>query len=165
MARFAFLVLGGLTLAGCGIVQFDVSQALPEQTVAGNPLGGVLPSFVPNPLTLTVDLKAETQKRNTGPATAVYLKALSFSATRSSGTFDFLDQVHVFIEAPGLSKVEIAMLSPVGKGLTAVTFTVVPALNLLPYVNAGATLTATATGHQPTQDFTFDGLVVLDVRV
>lgn len=165
MMRTIFVVLIGLALAGCGIVQFDVSQALPEQTVSGNPLGGVLPSFLPNPLTLNVDIKAETQKRNTGPATAVYLKTLTFSATKNSGTFDFLDQVHVFIEAPGISKVEIAAISPVGKGLTTVSFTVVPSINLLPYVNAGATLSATATGRQPTQDFTFDGLVVLDVRV
>lgn len=149
----------------CGAIQFDVTQALAEQTVPGSPLGGILPAFLPNPLQLTVDVKAETEKRGTGPATAVFLKSLRFAATKSSGTFDFLDEVHVFIEGPNLPKREIANVSPVARGLTELGFLIVPKENLLPYVNAGATLSATATGRQPAKDFTFDGQLVLDIRI
>jgi hypothetical protein len=159
------LGLASFLACGCGVVQFDVSQPLPEQTVQGSALGAVLPSLVANPLALTVDLKAETAKRNTGPASAVFLKGLTLSATRGSGTFDFLEQVHVFIEGPGLSRREIATLVPVGRGLTTLIFAVAPNENLLPYINAGATLTTTVTGRQPAMDFTFDGVVVFDIRV
>ena len=46
--------------AGCGAVGFDVTQAIPEQRVPGNALGGLLPSFLPSPVPITVNLKSET---------------------------------------------------------------------------------------------------------
>jgi len=161
----AVIAVSLTTLAGCGAIQFDVEQALAEQTVQGSALGGLLPSLVPNPITLSVNVKAETEKRGTGPATAVYVKSLDFAATKNSGTFDFLDEAHVFIEGPNLPKIEIATAAPVGKGLTSLVFTIVPKTNLLPYVNAGATLTVTAKGRQPASDFTFDGKLIIDIRV
>lgn len=166
--RTAVMALSATCLVACGAVRFDVEQALPEQKVTGSPLGGVLPSFLPNPFTVTIDVKAETQKRGTGPATAAYLKSLSLRATPASspsGNFDFLDEIHIFIEASGQSKLEVATVKPVAKGLTTLTFTLVPEVNLLPFINAGATLSATATARQPTKDFTFDGDVVIDVRI
>lgn len=167
-ARGVMLAAASLVLAGCGVVRFDVEQKLDEQRVQGNPLGGVLPTLLPNPFRLTIDVKSETEKRGTGPATAAYLKSLTLSATPAaspSGNFDFLEEVHVFIEAPGLQKVEIATLKPVPKGATTVSFTPAKDVNLLPYVNAGATLTTSATATPPARDFTFDGKVVLEVRV
>jgi hypothetical protein len=98
--RVAALV-SSVVFAGCGGLHFDVEQPLPEQRIAGNPLGGVLPSFLPNPLTVTIDVKAETEKRGTGPASAAFLKVLTLSATPASapsGNFDFLDEIHIFIE-------------------------------------------------------------------
>ena len=157
-----------LVLPACGAVGFDVQQALPEQRVSGNPLGGVLPSFVPTPFSLTIDVKAETEKRGTGPATGASLKSLTLSATPAgapSGTFDFLDEVHIFIQAAGLPKVEIATAKPIAKGLTTLDFTIVPKVELLPYINAGATLDASASGRQPSADFTFVGQVVVSVRI
>jgi hypothetical protein len=53
----------------------------------------------------------------------------------------------------------------VPRGQASVSFTVVPDVNLLPYVNAGATMTTTATGRQPAKDFTFDGKAVFEVRI
>lgn len=150
---------------GCGLVQFDVDQPLPEQRIEGNVLGGLLPEFLPNPLKVSIDVKAETQKRGTGPATAAYLKSLTFNATRSSGTFAFLDEVHIFIEAPNLPKREVARALPMGSGGTSLPFEMMPNENLLPFVNAGATLSATVSGHPPAKDFTFDGALVLDIRI
>lgn len=155
-------------LSSCGAIRFELEQVISEQRVEGSLLGGVLPSFFPNPFKLTIDVKAETEKRGTGPATAAFLKSLSLAATPAgnpSGTFDFLDEVHLFVEAPGLPKVEVATLKPVPRGQAMVDFAIVPEVNLLPYVNAGATMTTTATGTQPAKDFTFDGKAVFEVRI
>lgn len=160
-----------LAATGCGIIGFDVEQDLPEQRVNGNPLGGVLPSFVPTPFKLTVDIKAESEKRGTGPATQATLKELTLSVTpknNPSGNFDFLDEVRIAISAPSdtkLPKVEIARIVPVPKSATVLKFEVVPNIDLLPYINAGAEMNATATGKQPARDVTFDGRVVVAVKL
>lgn len=99
----SWLVTLAFFLASCGAIRFEVEQAISEQRVPGSPLGGILPDFFPNPFRLTIDVKAETEKRGTGPATAAFLKSLTLNATPAgnpSGTFDFLDEVHVFVEAP-----------------------------------------------------------------
>jgi hypothetical protein len=166
MSRLALLF--ALVCGGCGALAFDVEQPVAEQTIAGNPLGGILPSFIPAPFPLSIDVRAETQKRGTGPATSANLKALGFSATPKampSGNFDFVDEIHIFIAGPSLPKVEIARLAPVPKGRTTIDLEVVPGVDLLPYVNAGAQLSATATGRQPTMTFTFDGKVVVTIRI
>lgn len=164
MRRRAFLTALPLLFA-CGAVTFDVTAAVPPQMVPGNVIGGLLPSFLPNPFKLNVDIKAETAKRNTGPATSANLKSIQFRATNGSGTFDFVDGIHIFVEATGVGKTEIASLDPVPKGKTVLDLSVVSSLDILPYVSAGATLSATANGHQPSKDFTFDGTVIITVHV
>jgi hypothetical protein len=154
-------------VTGCGIIPFDVDQDIPEQRVTGSPLGGVLPSFLSAPVPLMIDLKAETQKRDTGPAKSANLKALRFRAT-SSGNFDFLDEIHIYIDAQSqssLGKKEIARLAPVPKGQTTLELQVLDGVDLLPYINAGAEISATASGHQPTMDFTYDGHVTITVHI
>lgn len=159
-----------LTQLGCGVIQFDVEQLLPEQRVSGSPLGGVLPSFVPTPFKLNIDIKAESEKRGTGPASKAFLKELTLSVTPAGapkGNFDFLDEVHIAIAAPSmaLAKVEIARKVPVPKSAVVLNFDLVPDIDLLPYINAGAELTATATGRQPPADVTFEGKVVVNVKL
>lgn len=162
------LLVGLPFLCACGVVSFDVIANVPEQTVMGNPIGGLLPSFLPNPFTLNVDIQAETQKRNTGPATSANIKAIQFQSTphaSPSGTFDFVDAIHIFVEAPMLEKKEVASLDPVPKGKTTIDLAPVSGLDILPYVSAGATLSAAATGRQPAKNFTFDGTVTITVHV
>src|SRR5262249_48138941 len=107
----------------------------------------------------------------TGPARSAQLKSLTLSATpkdKPSGTFDFLQEVHIYVAARGnssLQRVEIARLAPVPKGQTTLTFTIVPDVDLLPHINAAAELPADATGTQPQQDFTYNGQVVITVRI
>jgi hypothetical protein len=161
--RFALVLL----VTGCGLIPFDVDQDLPEQRIAGNPLGGILPSFLSAPIPLTIDLKAETQKRDTGPAKSANLKELRFHAT-SSGNFDFLGEIHIYIDSQNnasLAKVEIARLAPVPKGQTTIELQIVDGVDLLPYINAGAEISATASGTQPTMDFTYDGHVTITVHI
>jgi hypothetical protein len=61
--------------------------------------------------------------------------------------------------------VEVANSAPVPRGATTLDFNIVPNVNLLPYINAGATISATATGTQPAQDTSFDGHVVVTVKI
>jgi len=160
-----------LAVAGCGTIAFDVSQSVPEETVQGSPLGGLLPSFLPQPFPFTIDVKSETQKRDTGPARSASLKSIQFQATphgSASGTFDFVDEIHIRVSAPAgpsMPTLEIARTQPVPKGLTTLELDVVPGIDLLPYINAGATLSATATGRQPAKTFTYDGVVIVTVHI
>ncbi len=158
--------------SACGAISFDVSQALPEEEIPGSLLGGLLPSFVPVPIPLTINLQEETQKQGTGPATSAYLKSLTLSATppsMPSGNFDFLDQVQISIGPSGqgssLPTVQIANIPSVPMGQTTLQFNVVPGVDLLPYINAGAQLTGTATGTQPRMDFSYDGQVVVTIKI
>jgi hypothetical protein len=159
-----------LASSGCGLIAFDVDQDLPAQEVQGSALGGVLPGFLAA-TPLQVDFKSETEKRNTGPATSANLKLLRFQLTPHDapiGNFDFLDEVHVFIDAPSngsLPKREIASLAPVPKGQTTLILNVTPGVDLLPYGNAGAEITASATGHQPSMNVTFDGHVTVTIHI
>lgn len=164
-ASFLFL---SLFVVSCGAVQFDVEQDLAPQTIQGNSLGGVLATaLLANPYTLNIDIKAEVAKRGTGPATRAFLKSLVFdiSTTTPNENFDFIDETRLYVEGPGLAKVEIARLVPVPNGVKKLEFEIVPMVDLLPYIQAGATITATAKGTQPTRDTTFLGKVVIDVRI
>lgn len=157
--------------AGCGAIPFDVEQSIPEQRVAGNPLGGLLPSFLQAPVPLTINLQAETQKRDTGPAQSANLKSIRFTATphdMPSGNFDFVDEIHIYVDSqndPTLPKKEIASLKPVPKGQTSIDLSIVDGVDLLPYINKGAEISASASGHQPTMDFTYDGSVTITVHI
>jgi hypothetical protein len=168
--RQLLVAVATIALSSCGAISFDVSQNVPEQQVPGNPLGGLLPMFLPSPFPITINIQQETQKRSTGPAHSANLKSVEFTATphaAPSGNFDFVDEIHIFVEAQSgsLPKVEIANLRPVPKGQTSIQLTVVPGIDLLPYINVGATISATASGHQPTQNFTYDGLVTVTIHI
>jgi hypothetical protein len=165
-------VVATAATSGCGAISFDVSQSVPEQSVPGSPLGGLLPSFLPQPFPVTIDVKQETAKRSTGPATSANLKRVTFQITphaSPSESFDFVDEIHIFV-APAqanssLAMVEIARLAPVPKGQTRIELEIVPGVDLLPYINAGAAISATATGHQPAGTVTYDGSIVVTVHI
>ena len=162
-----------LAATGCGAISFDVSQAVPEQQVPGSPLGGLLPSFLPQPFPVTIDVQQETQKRSTGPASSANLKQVEFQITPHDaprGNFDFVDEIHIFVapsssSGSSLPMVEIANLKPVPKGQTKIDLTIVRGVDLLPYINAGASISATASGHQPAETVTYDGTVVVTVHI
>lgn len=162
-----------LAAAGCGAISFDVSQSVPEQQVPGSPIGGLLPSFLPQPFPVTINVQQETAKRSTGPASSANLKSVQFQMTphgAANGNFDFVDEIHIFVapasgSGSALPMVEIANLKPVAKGQTTLDLAIVPGIDLLPYINAGASISATAMGHQPAQTVTYDGSVVVTVHI
>ncbi|HEX2574629.1 MAG TPA: hypothetical protein VH877_34095 [Polyangia bacterium] len=165
------VILCALLVSGCGL-PFTIGQDVPEQTVPAdpNPLPAPLvQDFIQIPL--TIDLQSEIEKHKTGPAQSVRLKSLTLAATPAnnpSGNFDFLDEVHIFI-APSsgnaLPEVEIATLKPVPRGATSVSFTVVPDVDLLPYIKQGARITSRVTGHYPQREFTFNGHLRVTVYI
>lgn len=174
MMRMTKMLALALAVAatGCGSISFDVSQAVPEQQVPGSPIGGLLPSFLPQPFPVTINVQQETQKRSTGPASSANLKQVEFQITphdMPQGNFDFVDEIHIFVapssSGSSLPMVEIANLNPVPKGQTKIDLTIVPKIDLLPYINAGASISATASGHQPAETITYDGTVVVTVHI
>ena len=173
MKRALVAVALATAVGGCGAIGFDVSQDVPEQTVQGSPLGGLLPSFLPQPFPITINVQQETAKRSTGPASSANLKQVEFQITphaSPSGNFDFVDEIHIFVapssgSGSSLPMVEIANLKPVPKGQTTIDLSIVSGIDLLPYINAGASISATASGHQPTQTVTYDGTVVVTVHI
>ncbi len=159
-----------LAASGCGTQDFTVESDLPAQTVQGDALGGLLGSVFPSAFTVSIDLKAEEQKRDTGPASHVYLKSISLAITphdAPAGNFDFLDEIHLFaapMAAPD-QKVEIASKVPVPKGAASLTLDVVPNVDLISDVQGGTEITATAKGRAPSQSTSIDGHVVIDVKI
>jgi hypothetical protein len=171
--RNLLALMVAMAAGGCGTITFDVSQPVPEQQVPGSPLGGLLPGFLPQPFPINIDVQQETEKRNTGPASSANLSKVEFQITphdAPSGNFDFVDEIHIFVapssgSSSSLPKVEIANSNPVPKGRTTIDLSIVPKVDLLPYIKAGATISATATGHQPAQTTTYDGTVVVTVHI
>ncbi len=165
MHRVALFLLPWI-FGACGWIHVNVDQDIPEQYIPGNPVpaAGVLPNF------LQMSLNADTNHQ-AGPLTSAGLRSLTLTATphgQPSGNFDFLDEVHIYLKSAtnsSLPQVEIATLAAVPRGQTTITLTIVPHIDLLPYLKSGAEITSMATGRQPTQDFTFDGRAVITVRI
>jgi len=150
--------------SGCGLLSFDVSQDIPAQTVPGSPLGALLPVSL-FAIPMNVDIRSETAGHGTGPANSVTLSSISLTVMSPSGaTFDFVDSIVINISGPGLSEVEIGRLQPV-PGTASISIPPTGGVDLLPYINAGATITAKASGHMPASDTTFVGTVVVTVHV
>lgn len=167
--RLALALL--VATAGCGLVNFDVEQPIAEQQIAGSPLGGVLPQLFPQAFPITINVKSETDARGTGPATNAQLKSLTLFITPKDApkaNFDFVNEIRVFVESPSdktLAKKEIATATAVRKGTTVLEFTIAPEVNLLPYINAGADISTTASGTQPSSRVTFAGNVVIKISI
>lgn len=165
-APAALFPLPFLLASSCGAISFDVVQDIPEQVVMGSPLpGGLLPASPLFQIPMMIDIDSQTKAQGTGPAHSANLKAITFTVSRPAGArFDFLSGISVSISATGLPDVEIARLKPVPAG-TTISLDIVPGVDLLPYINAGAKISATAEGNLPPQDTYYTGRVVVTVRV
>lgn len=83
--------------------------------------------------------------------------------------FDFVKSIVVSIERrksgsalPRTKIAELTMRPPGAKELVLQTY---PEVELLPYINEGCQVSATATGNQPPDDVTFDGLVTVRAKI
>jgi hypothetical protein len=157
------LAVAGLALGGCGLVGFDVEQKIPPQEVQGSLLGEVLPLSFAFPL--SIDIESQTKAQGTGPASSAALKSLELVIISPDGaTFEFLDSITIKVSADGLEQKLVAKLDDV-PAQPRIALTVVPGVDLLPYIRKGAQLTASATGRLPRQTVRFEGKVVVQVRV
>lgn len=164
-----------LSILGCAVLDFDVERPIPEQRVSGSLVAGALGDLFESPVPLNVDIASETEARDTGPAEAVRLTALTLAITDTalaegdSDDFDFIDSIEVFVESrdpeSALERRKIAELQDVPRGATRLSLETLEDVNLLPYVNEGARITASATGSAPSDDVTYDGRIVLHVEV
>lgn len=164
IAEMKKLALPLMLAIGCGLVSFDVEQPIPEQTVQGSPLGTLLPAGLFS-FPLDIDLEASTKAQGTGPAQSAELKAISLAITAPAGeTFDFLDTLTIKVSASGQPEREVARLGNVPPQAN-ISLEVVPGVDLLPYIKAGSTLKAEASGSMPRQTVRFNGKVVVRVKV
>ena len=166
-ARLVLAAIVSTGSLGCGLASFDVSQNIPEQTVPGSPLGALLPASL-FAIPMNIDIQSETAGRKTGPTSSATLKSVSLTITSPSGaTFDFVDSIAIRVSSTGntsLPEVEIARLEPV-PGTGTIVIPPTGGVDLLPYVEAGATITATASGHMPASNTTYVGTVVITIHV
>lgn len=160
---------------GDGVGDFELPIEIGETTVEGSLLGGLLGGLFDVPIALDVDLEAETEARGTGPVQNVYLTRFYLDVTPTaepagdSDSLDFIDTVDIFVESTqsgsSLPRQRVATLDGVEDGARHVEFDCDTSIDLLPYINEGARLTAEATGNQPTDDVSFNGLAILLVEV
>jgi hypothetical protein len=170
------LVLFTLSLvaSGCGVLDFDIEQPVPEQRIMSNLIGQLLGTLIPSPFALNINFEQETKARGTGPVKAAGLKSLTFdiTATAMQGTdmddFDFVQSVDIYIESTRqgstLQRVKIADLPGPPGAVKQMDLRTYPDVNLLPYINEGSRITSMASGMVPTDDVTFNGKIVVRVN-
>jgi hypothetical protein len=163
MKTLAALML--IAVAGCSVADFDVTRAIPSETIAGT---GSLPSAT-SPDTaqpLDVPLHQVVDSSSTGFVNSIYLSDLTLDI-HSTGDWSFVQSMDLYIASTmsgtTLPKVVVASASAPG-AVTKLNLAITPDVDLVPYINEGAVLTATATGTQPSHDVTLDGQFTLHVH-
>lgn len=154
--------------AGCGVADFDVKQAVPEQRIAGSALPGPLSGLFALPLNL--DLSSQIKAMDTGPIDSVTLSSLSLAITMTAqptGDWSFVDQIDVFVSSSKngstLPKQKIAHVTAPG-AVQTMDFAIEPGVNLKPYVDEGSVVEGNASGRAPAHDVTYDGASVFTVH-
>lgn len=157
--------------AGCSdIIDFDITQPVPEQRVQGSPLPGPLAALFPLPLDL--DLSAKIKEQDSGPIDSITIESLSLTITdaaRPGGDADdwsFVESIHVFVKSSRqgstLPRVEIANVGAPG-AVTTLTFQVTD-VNIKPYVDEGSIVESEGRGMLPPDDVSYSGSAVFTVH-
>ena len=162
-------------LLACGVLDFDVTQNIPETTVRGDPVAAaagtvIAPDSALNPFSFNLNLDQETKSRGTSLASSVKLKAmyLELTATSAEPNFDWVQSLDVFVESTKagttLPKVKLASLPTASRGVRKLVLTV-ESVNLLQYVKEGTKVSATARASAPAHDVVFAGAVTFRIGV
>jgi hypothetical protein len=162
MKTLAALML--IAVAGCSVADFDVTRAIPSETIVGTER---LPAASPDTAQpLEVPLHQVVDSSSTGFVNSIYLSDLTLDIT-STGDWSFVQSMDLYIASTmsgsTLPKVVVASASAPG-AVTKLNLVITSDVNLVPYVNEGAVLTATASGTLPSHDVTLDGQYTLHVH-
>lgn len=151
--------------AGCGITDFDITQPIPQQTIAGSPLPGPLATLFPIPL--NIDISQQIKQMDTGPISSVNLKSLSLTLHTAGADWSFVDEIDVYVSSTksgsALQKVEIAHATKPG-AVQTINFTVDTSVNLKPYIDEGSQVEGDSMGTAPTMNEQYDGQGVFTVH-
>ena len=154
-----------MTIAGCGIADFDVDQPVPAQTIQGSGLPAPLAAIFPLPLSL--DISSKIKARDTGPIDGVTLSSLTLNITSSGGDWSFVNTIEVSVASTksgtALPKAKIASVSMPG-AVRTLSFHVEGGVNLKPYIDEGSLVDSSGSGTQPSQSVSFDGKGVFTVH-
>jgi hypothetical protein len=165
MVRSLSACFAMMTIAGCGIADFDVEQGVQAQTIQGSGIPAPLAGIFPLPLTL--DLDSKIKAKDTGPIDGVTLSSLTLNITSAGGDWSFVKSIDVSVESTkantNLPKVKIASVAMPG-AVRTLNFDVDHNVNLKPYIDEGSQVDSAGSGTQPTQDVTFDGKGVFTVH-
>lgn len=170
--RVSLLAAGAaLALSACDSLDtFDVPTE-GTTTIAGNPIGGL--PYVGEALELggLTDFRFTESKAwkdndlEPDDVESVKLKSLKLKAVSPEmATLDFLDEITVFIEAPGLEKKKIAEKIPVPDGVTEFALDV-PNMELKRYATSDEMgITTVVAGRQPGQTTVVHARAVFEVN-
>ncbi len=168
MHRFLIAVVA---LTGCGIADFDVDQAVPEQMVQGSSIPSPLAALFPLPLSLDLNQKIKTQ--DTGPIGTITLSSLSLTITKTdepagdTDDWSFVTSVDVFVESTKsgttLPKVKIASVASPG-AVQVMNFAVQGGVDIKPYIDEGSQVDTSGTGMVPADDVSYDGASTFTVH-
>lgn len=161
-----------LFAAGCGITNVDLDEPIPEQTIAGSNLPVGLGAFFQFPIHLNIQQDLDAMK--TGTASSVKLTSIAVTITdaaRPQGDSDdwsFVDSIDVYVESTKsgttLERKKVATITSPG-AVETMDFTIVPDVELLPYVQEGVEMTTDSSGTEPPDDVSFDGTASFTVDV
>jgi hypothetical protein len=164
MRSTSYLLLVCLS-TGCGITDFDITQAIPSETVAGSPLPGPLASLFAIPLDL--DISQQIKSMDTGPISSVNLHSLTLTITSTGSDWSFVNEIDVYVSSTKsgttLPKVEIAHVTSPGM-VTVMRFVVDATIDLDPYINEGSEVAGQGMGQAPMMNVTYDGEGVFTVH-
>ena len=161
-----FVFLGACSLNLSSVASFDIPYDIPEQTVPGNATAnaaGVVVQAPLQPFPINVDVAQQAKANGVGGViSTVTLSSLSLSITKSSGCFDFVQDISISSSStmPGSSLPSAVIATGSNPGCVQ-TFNLTPTnVNLKPYLDEGAQATPSGHGIPPAADVSFDGHLV-----
>jgi hypothetical protein len=165
-----------LAASSCtGLVGFNITRPIPEQTVPGDPTAHALAQLVPDqspihPFEVSIDLTSESRSNGNVPVQRVFLRALSFTITPTAqpagdqDCWDFVDTITLSAEStrPGTALPPVTVATGSQPGCVQVfALTVMSDVNIKPYIDEGLRVTATGSGIPPADDVSFVGSVTV----
>lgn len=162
----ALVLVTACSLNLSSVASFDIPYDIPEQTVPGDSVAhaaGVVVSAPLQPFPVNIDVAQQAKANGVGGViSTVTLTSLSLSITKSSGCFDFIQDISISISStkPGSTLPSAVIASGSNPGCVT-TWNLTPTgVNLKPYLDEGAQATPSGHGIPPASDVSFDGHLV-----